>query len=447
MTASGRARILVVDDEPDLRELLSLTLEQMDLTPVTASNLDEAQQRLNSEPIDVVLTDLRLPDGTGLELVDWMQSQAPTVPVAVITAHGNVDSAVSALKTGAFDFVAKPVDLGVLRRLTTRALELRRSPAARPPPALLGESAALLKLRELIARVARSQAPVLIRGESGTGKELVARLIHESSPRANNPFVPVNCGAIPADLIESELFGHKKGAFTGANTDHQGLVRAAEGGTLFLDEVSELPEPLQVKLLRLIQERAVRPIGENREIPVDVRFLSATHQNLEQRIREGQFREDLYYRLDVITLFVPPLRDRSEDVVLLAQHFLKRFAERAGRPVPDLSAEALHQLRQHSWPGNVRELENVIERAITLTMDDYIDGDDIHLRPSGQTGQTDKALQTDAPTLPHLLEKMERQAILKALEETGGNRTEAARRLGVSFRQLRYRIEKLGLDR
>lgn len=443
MNTSDQARILVVDDEPDLRELLSLTLEQMDLTPVTASDLSEAQQRLNSEPIDVVLTDLRLPDGTGLELVNWIQSQAPTVPVAVITAHGNVDSAVKALKSGAFDFVAKPVDLGVLRRLTTRALELRRSPETRPPPALLGESATVFKLRELIARVARSQAPVLIRGESGTGKELVARLIHESGPRSKSAFVPVNCGAIPPDLIESELFGHKKGAFTGATGDHQGLVRAAEGGTLFLDEVSELPEPLQVKLLRLIQERAVRPVGENREMPVDVRFLSATHQNLEERISHGQFREDLYYRLDVITLFVPPLRDRREDIVLLAEHFLQKFSERAGREVPDLSPQAQRQLESHTWPGNVRELENVIERAITLATEPTIGADDIQLRSSGQTPS---ASQNDIQSLPDMLEQMERETILKALKATGGNRTEAAQRLGVSFRQLRYRIEKLGLD-
>ncbi len=440
---SPPARVLIVDDEPDICDLIALTLEQMGCLATIAASLAEARHQLSANPIDAVLTDLRLPDGEGLELVEWMQTQAATVPIAVITAYGNVESAVAALKAGAFDFVAKPVDLGVLRRLITRALELRHTPQARPPTSLLGESPALYKLRGLIARVARSQAPVLIRGESGTGKELVARLIHDSGPRAPGPFIPVNCGAIPAELVESELFGHRKGAFTGAIANRRGLVEAAEGGTLFLDEVSELPPAMQVKLLRLIQERAVRPVGESREKPVDVRFLSATHRDLERWIGAGKFREDLYYRLDVITLHVPPLRERREDIPLLTEHFLERFAARVGRPAPRLSSAARYRLDAHPWPGNVRELENVIERAFTLATGPRIEVEDLQLRDHPTTaGET----FLGTCTLPNLLEQLEREAIVKALRATGGNRTEAARRLGVSFRQLRYRIDKLGIN-
>src|SRR6202789_3113470 len=307
--------VLIVDDEPDLCELLSITLQRMDLSPRTANNVAAAQRLLKTERFDLCLTDMRLPDGDGLELVKWIQQYSPSVPVAVITAHGNMETAVRALKLGAFDFVSKPLDLAGLRKLVATAIKLSDSLNADTSvfgPRLLGSSAAMQHLREMIARVARSQAPVHIYGESGTGKELVAKLIHESGPRRDGPFVPVNCGAIPTELMESELFGHKRGSFTGAVSDKRGLIQSAEGGTLFLDEIADLPLHMQVKLLRVIQEKAVRPVGEQIEVSIDVRVLSATHKNLAKLVAEGKFREDLYYRVNVIELGVPPVRERPE---------------------------------------------------------------------------------------------------------------------------------------
>jgi two-component system, NtrC family, response regulator PilR len=385
-----RPTVLIVDDEPDIRELLSMTLEGMDIAPDTAADLGEARQKLQTNDYHFCLTDMRLPDGDGLELVQWMQRQAPGVPVAVITAHGNVETAVRALKLGAYDFVSKPVRVKDLRKLVTTALKLRQNDARHAGAgdsgirngrgALLGRSPAMDHVRQLIAKVARSQAPVHIVGESGTGKELVARMIHDSGPRAGKPFVAVNCGAIPSELMESELFGHTKGSFTGATADKEGLIRSAEGGTVLLDEIADLPLLMQVKLLRVIQERAVRPVGAPQEIPVDVRFLSATHQDLGALVADGLFREDLFYRINVIELMVPPLRERGEDILELAEHTLARLAPKLGVPQPELSAEARKALLAHRFPGNVRELENVLERAIALCEGGRIEAGDIQLR-------------------------------------------------------------------
>ncbi len=444
--AIDRARVLVVDDEPDIRDLLAMTLEQMDLAPTTAADLGEARERLSETTFDLCLTDMRLPDGDGLELVEWMQANSSGTPVAVITAHGNVESAVRALKLGAFDFVSKPLDIGDLRKLVATAVRVR---GASPDEAggLIGSSATMESVRRMVGKVARSQAPVHICGESGTGKELVAKMIHDSGPRADRPFVPVNCGAIPSELMESELFGHTKGSFTGATGDKEGLILTAEGGTLFLDEIADLPLHMQVKLLRVIQERTVRPVGAVKEIAVDVRFLSATHKDLGELVAEGDFREDLYYRINVIELRVPPLRERSEDVLELASFMLNRLGPRMGLSRTELTPAAREALRSYHFPGNVRELENVLERALTLCDDGVIDADDIQLRtgptPGGGAGPSPA---TPGGPLGSQLEDMERDAIVKALEQTRYNKTQAAKLLGISFRALRYRIKKLGLE-
>jgi two-component system response regulator PilR (NtrC family) len=441
--------VLIVDDEPDLCELLSITLQRMNVASQSVQDLGAARRELARRPYGLCLTDMRLPDGDGLDLVEWMQVRAPQTPVAVITAHGNVEAAVRALKVGAFDFVSKPLDVSDLRRLVTQALKLsaRRERPDALRPSLLGRSAAMQKLREMIARVARSQAPVHITGESGTGKELVARLIHESGARRDGPFVPVNCGAIPTELMESELFGHKKGSFTGAIADKKGLVQAAEGGTLFLDEVADLPLHMQVKLLRLIQERTVRPVGESHEAPIDVRILSATHKDLAALVAAGRFREDLYYRINVIQLVVPPLRDRLMDVPELVATTLARLAARMDLPVPEVAATAMQALGHYTYPGNVRELENILERAMTLCQDDVITRADIELRPAPGGGSAeDRDGSGSGGGLGDQLEDIERDAIVKALEQTRYNKTAAARLLGITFRALRYRIKKLGIE-
>jgi two-component system response regulator PilR (NtrC family) len=447
---STRPRALVVDDEPDIRDLLAITLERMGIDPEPVADLGEARARLAQQAFDLCLTDMRLPDGNGIDLVRYVQRHCPSTPVAVITAHGNVESAVEALKAGAFDFVSKPVDLQVLRNLVTTALRLSGG-RARPRHTLVGDSPGMQAVRGLVARLARSQAPVYISGESGTGKELVARLIHEQGARAEGPFVPVNCGAIPQDLMESELFGHKKGSFTGALGDKPGLFQAASGGTLFLDEVADLPTPMQVKLLRAIQEKAVRPVGAQAEVPVDVRILSATHKDLAALVREGRFRQDLFYRINVIELRVPPLRERREDVPGLADHVLARLAERLGEPVRALSPAAVAALRAYPFPGNVRELENVLERALALCEGETIEPGDLGLAAgpgtfpeAGGVGEPTHGASA-RPGLDPLLDQVERETILKALEQTGGNKTAAARLLGITFRALRYRLEKLGL--
>jgi two-component system response regulator PilR (NtrC family) len=437
---------LVVDDEPHICELLSITLERMDIATKTCTSIAEAKQSLGKEAFDICLTDMRLPDGDGLELVEWIQREVPGTPVAVITAHGSVEAAVRALKLGAFDFVSKPLDLNDLRKLVTAALKLKGAsvPKGTANDALVGHSPAIERVRALVGKVARSQAPVHISGESGTGKELVARMIHESGPRREGPFVPINCGAIPTELMESEFFGHKKGAFTGAVGDKIGLVQNAESGTLFLDEVADLPLHMQVKLLRVIQEKTIRPVGQANEFPVDVRILSATHKDLGELVAEGRFREDLFYRINVIGLQVPPLRERGDDVLLLAHHTLMRLAQGQGIATPHLTRAAQEALLAYRFPGNVRELENVLERAITLCSDNDIDVGDLQLRaeePEESAPQRDRS-----SPLGTQLEEIERDAILKALEQTRYNKTAAAKRLGITFRALRYRIKKLGIE-
>ncbi len=444
-----RSRALIVDDEPDIRELLAITLGRMQIDVVTAGNFATAVKCLGGERYDLVLTDMRLPDGDGLEIVEWIQTHRPGVPVAVITAHGNVEAAVRALKLGAFDFIAKPLDLAALRKLITATLKLGDSieeTARRSTLKLLGNSKPMQQLRQMVGKVSRSQAPVHVSGDSGTGKELVARLIHESGPRAEGPFVPVNCGAIPSELMESEFFGHKKGSFTGAVTDKEGLIRSAEGGTLFLDEVADLPLHMQVKLLRVIQEKSVRPVGETREVPVDVRILSATHRNLQEMVKAGRFREDLYYRINVIELHVPALRERLDDVPLLVDVLLDRVSKQIGVKRPEIADEALDKLLNYAYPGNVRELENILERAVTLCSGNRIEPDDIQLKQG--VGFDLPAAGEDLPTdgLEGQLEHIEREAIVRALEQTRYNKTKAAELLGMTFRQLRYRVKKLGIE-
>ena len=459
---------LIVDDERDIRELLTLTLGRMGLRIDTAANLGEARELLSRNTYDLCFTDMRLPDGNGIELVGEIGRHYPNTPVAMITAFGNVELAVEALKAGAFDFVSKPVDISVLRGLVRHALELNnteRAPPAPPPPEhasrLLGGSSAMGTLRDTIAKVARSQAPVYILGESGVGKELVARTIHEQGARASGPFVPVNCGAIPAELMESEFFGHKKGSFTGAHADKPGLFQAASGGTLFLDEVAELPLPMQVKLLRAIQEKSVRAVGASQEVPVDVRILSATHKDLGELASDGRFRHDLYYRINVIELRVPPLRERTGDLPQLTTAILTRLAGSHGRSIPQLSTDALSALGAYAFPGNVRELENILERALAMADGEHIDADDLYLpQGNGQRGQGADSgpgeVVADVPgaidmdpaggALPSYIENMERAAIQKALEDNRWNKTRAAAQLGITFRALRYKLKKLGME-
>ena len=464
MDTPSKPTVLVVDDEPDLIELVSLTLSRMNLATDSAADLAGARAKLNERRFDLCLTDMRLPDGDGLDLVAWIQEQHADVPVAVITAHGNVESAVRALKLGAFDFVSKPLDLGVLRKLVAKAIKLadrRGAPAAAPAQGsrLLGHSPAMSALRELIARVARSQAPVHITGESGTGKELVARLIHETGARADAPFVPVNCGAIPSELMESELFGHKRGSFTGAIADKRGLVQSAEGGTLFLDEVADLPLHMQVKLLRLIQEKTVRPIGEQRELPVDVRVLSATHKPLAELVAQGRFREDLYYRINVIEIRVPALREHAEDIPELADAMLQRLSARIGAPLPSTTEHArcpaaLLIPRQRARTG---EHPRTRDRVVGLRRDRCRGpaaaaagrraGDrECRRRERRERPASGDARHGASTALGDQLENIERAAIVKALEQTRYNKTAAAKLLGMSFRALRYRVKKLGIE-
>ncbi|WP_322980418.1 sigma-54 dependent transcriptional regulator [Pseudomonas sp. C11] len=445
----NRQRALIVDDEPDIRELLEITLGRMKLDTRSARNVKEAREWLAREPFDLCLTDMRLPDGTGLDLVQHIQQRHPQVPVAMITAYGSLDTAINALKAGAFDFVTKPVDLGRLRELVAAAMRLRTAEDQDVPvdSRLLGDSPPMKSLRKQIQKLARSQAPVYISGESGSGKELVARLIHEQGPRAERPFVPVNCGAIPSELMESEFFGHKKGSFTGAIEDKQGLFQAANGGTLFLDEVADLPLPMQVKLLRAIQEKAVRAVGGQQEVVVDVRILCATHKDLAAEVAAGRFRQDLYYRLNVIELRVPPLRERREDIAQLAEVMLARLADAPGLTAAKLHPEALEKLKNYRFPGNVRELENMLERAYTLCEDDQITPNDLRLADaSGPSSEGGEASLAQIDNLEDYLEDIERKLIMQALEETRWNRTAAAQRLGLTFRSMRYRLKKLGID-
>ena len=466
---------LIVDDEAHIRELIELTLIPLGVNCYTAETVSEARAVLEKHELSFCITDMRLPDGDGLQLVSHIQKHYSDVPVAVITAYGNVETAVEALKLGAFDFVAKPFEVKVLRSLVTAALKLAPDAGFLDDsnmPKMLGHSSAMDLVRTLIRKLGRSQAPVLITGESGTGKELAARAIHASGPRADRAFVPVNCGAIPEHLLESEFFGYKKGSFTGATQDKTGLFQAAHNGTLFLDEIAELPQHMQVKLLRAIQERAVRQIGSQTETPVDVRILSATHQDLAQLVENGEFRQDLYYRVNVIEMRMPSLRERAEDIAELAEHVLERLDQGQGAKRHRLSKSASIALESYPFPGNVRELENVLERALTLcegstiTPEDLLLPDEVLHIPSTQAKSVAAAGAVDAPAdgggdsvvpgasipkpteagLETYLEELERDAITKALEATRYNKTAAAEKLGISFRALRYRLKKLGLE-
>jgi two-component system response regulator PilR (NtrC family) len=464
------ARVLIVDDEPDIRELLEITLGRMSLETTCAEDLNSARAALASQTFNLCLTDMRLPDGDGIELVEHIQTDFNQIPVAVITAHGSTETAIKALKAGAFDFVSKPVDLHKLRELVQSALRLSVTAFPETTQAenirgeaistITGTSPKISILREQISKLARSQAPIYISGESGSGKELAARAIHEQSSRRDAPFVAVNCGAIPEELMESELFGHLKGSFTGAEQDKQGLFQAASGGTLFLDEIADLPLHTQVKLLRVIQEKALRPVGSQKETHVDVRLLSATHKNLAREVEQGRLRQDLYFRINVIELAVPALRERLEDLSELSVTLLQKIAKENAAPECTLSPSALEALHNYSFPGNVRELENILQRAATLCEDNLITADNLEFLP----GATDSAEQLESAaasepaihreklnldadfSLEKHLEAIEIDAIEKALEETRWNKTAAAKKLGMSFRSLRYRLKKLGLD-
>ncbi|KTC65813.1 two-component system response regulator PilR (plasmid) [Legionella adelaidensis] len=443
------AKVLIIDDEPDIRELLSLTLSRMGLNSDVADTFKNGLEQIKKNEYFLVLTDMRLPDGEGYEIVRFIQQNKPQLPVAVITAYGNIEGAVNTLKAGAFDYVSKPIDLSMLKSLVKTALEMYQ----RPEPQvqlLLGNTPAMEALRQNIYKLARSQAPVFIHGESGVGKELVARLIHAYGPRSEKAFIAVNCGAIPSELMESEFFGHKKGSFTGAFADKQGLFVAAQGGTLFLDEIAELPLAMQVKLLRAIQEKAVKPIGEANEIPVDVRILSASNKNLQEEIAAGRFRQELYYRIDVIELRVPTLHERANDIPLIADSILAKLSKEQNRKSITLSKEAIAALKQYPFPGNVRELENILERAMTLCNGDDIKLHDLQLPNIQSPDKTTIVESSSSPrttiNLDKSLEEHEKELILNALEKTKWNRTAAAKLLGVSFRTLRYRLKKLGLD-
>ncbi|MEO8718582.1 MAG: sigma-54 dependent transcriptional regulator [Burkholderiales bacterium] len=445
--ARRERHVLVVDDEPDIRELLELTLAKMGLAVVAVGSLAEARARLVDAQFDLCLTDMRLPDGEGLDLVRHISGLKSDLPVAVITAHGSAENAVAALKAGAFDYVSKPVGLEQLRALVKSALSLPDQAEAPPRDLpLLGGSAPLAQVRELIAKLARTQAPVHVSGESGSGKELAARLIHDQGARRERSFVPVNCGAIPENLMESEFFGYKKGAFTGAEQDRDGFFQAASGGTLFLDEVADLPLPMQVKLLRAIQEKRVRKVGATQEEPVDVRIISATHQNLARLVESARFRQDLFYRLNVIELQMPPLRDCREDIPQIAASILERIARASGAPPARLADAALEELARYDFPGNIRELENVLERATALSNGAQIGADDLMLKPMAAEEPGARAAEgaLGAP-LPEYLDRVEREAILEALARTQFNRTAAAKLLGITFRTLRYRMQRLGI--
>ena len=437
------SRVLVVDDEPDIRELIDLTLARMGLATACVGSVAEARAALDEGSFQLCLTDMRLPDGDGLEIVRYITEHHARTPVAVITAYGSAENAVAALKAGAFDYLAKPVGLEQLRALVKSALRLPGGSAdgAEALQSLIGDSPSMTQVRAMIEKLARSQAPVYISGESGSGKELAARMIHARSARSVGTFIPVNCGAIPENLMESEFFGYRKGAFTGAEGDHDGFFHAAHGGTLFLDEVADLPLAMQVKLLRAIQEKRVRKVGSVTEEPVDVRIICATHKNLRELVDKGGFRQDLYYRLNVIELRMPPLRERMEDIAPLVEAILRRVF---GDSPPQLSAAALKALELYSFPGNVRELENILERATALCSGDAIDVADLHLGPEEMGGG--EVSGRGSETLDEYLNRLERQAILEALQKADGNRTAAARLLGVTFRSMRYRLERLGIE-
>ncbi|MFT7558443.1 MAG: two-component system response regulator PilR (NtrC family) [Flavobacteriales bacterium] len=445
------ARVLIIDDEPDIRELLSITLSRMGLDCDTAADVSQGKSLLSNNTYQLCLTDMRLPDGNGLEIVQYIQINHPELPVTVITAHGNMDTAVDSMKAGAFDFINKPIELSTLRKLIESAISSNTIKTDDKSINIIGDSPRVIELKKRIKKLARSQAPVYINGESGSGKELVARAIHSLGSRGDKPFVPVNCGAIPTELVESEFFGFKKGSFTGATHDSEGLFQAANGGTLFLDEVADLPLSMQVKLLRAIQEKAIRAVGSQSETQIDVRILSATHKDLESLVNTGEFRQDLFYRLNVIQLDVPALRDREHDIPTLIEHILKRFDAEFEGDTTAISAEALNLLLSYNFPGNVRELENILERAYTLCENDTITAADLQLKESssgaGKIKQKIGHFKKCAtyPSIDEYLAEIEKEILMDALESVRWNKTLAAKTLGISFRSFRYRLSKLGL--
>ena len=441
----SKQRVLIVDDEPDIRELLEITLLRMGLEARSAEDYSSATRLLNEEEFDLCLTDMKLPDGDGIALVEFIQQEFPNLPAAVITAHGSIDLAIKAMKSGAFDFVSKPVSLDTLRNLIEKALTLpssaqQVSSSAESKYQIVGDTAVVAELRRSISKFARSQAPVFIQGQSGTGKELVARQIHLQGSRGEAPFIAINCGAVPSELMESEFFGHLKGSFTGATSDSEGLFRAANGGTLFLDEIADLPLSMQVKLLRVIQEKTVRPVGSQQEENIDVRIITATHKDLDSMVQEGLFRQDLYYRINVIGVTVPPLSERSEDIVQLTDHIVDKLNRENGSN-NKLNKTALQVLMKYTFPGNVRELESILERATALCENDEILIGDLQI-PDNDTA-TDKS-QTSLGTMT---ENMEKEQITQTLEENRWNQSATARALGITLRQLRYKIEKLELKK
>ncbi|NCI78197.1 sigma-54-dependent Fis family transcriptional regulator [Acinetobacter sp. PS-1] len=460
--------VLFVDDEEDLCTLMQMMLSRMGIETHVAYRLSQARKMLSEHQYDVCFTDLNLPDGNGLELVEEISKQYPLLPVAVLTAYGNMDIAIAALKAGAFDFVSKPIKQTHLEQLLQKALNKPISQQTLNEDALeqrmlIGQSLPIQQLRVTLKKIARSQAPVFITGESGTGKEVVANLVHRLSNRNEGPFIAINCGAIPADLLESELFGHKKGSFTGATQDKQGLIQSAHGGSLFLDEIAELPLNMQVKLLRAVQEKAIRPIGSETEIDVDFRVISASHQDLESLVQQGKFRQDLFFRIHVMDLVLPPLRERGQDILILAQHFIQKVSREWEIPAKALTPRAKEFLLAQYYPGNVRELRNIIERAITLSDEDYIDVQHLQSAPLRRSVQmqspssvdqlltTSSELTLSSKKLPDeglelYLENIEKEILLNALNITHWNRTLAAKKLGMSFRSLRYRLKKFGLD-
>tara|TARA_R110002049_G_scaffold118933_4_gene273049 strand:+ start:6086 stop:7459 length:1374 start_codon:yes stop_codon:yes gene_type:complete len=452
--------VLIVDDEPDIRELLDITLSRMGLETYSASNLQEAMSMVASIKPDLCLTDMRLPDGNGISLVEYIQKDYPNIPVAMITAHGSVEAAIAALKAGAFDFISKPIELENLRRLVSTALQLDMDTSRAEcavDQELIGNAPSIQLLRQQISKLARSQAPVHIHGESGSGKEVVARLIHNHGPRAAGAFVAVNCGAIPHELMESELFGHMKGSFTGAAYDKVGLFQAASGGTLFLDEVADLPLSMQVKLLRAIQEKSVRPVGAAQEEATDIRLLSATHKDLAREVEAGRFRKDLYYRINVIDVNVPSLRERLQDLPALTDSILDKIGRQEGRLRAHLDTSALEALRAYRFPGNVRELENMLERALALSDGEHITAADLQFSSATSAVEPGVIQQSSANPaawsardafgrMESYLEDIEREIISAALEECRWNKTATAKLLGIGFRSLRYRLKKLGME-
>lgn len=461
--------VLLVDDEEDLCTLMQMSLMRMGIRTHIAHRLEDAKKCLADHQYDACLTDLNLPDGNGLQLLDWINQHSPQLPVAVLTAYGNMDIAIAALKAGAFDFVSKPINQKHLEQLLQKALNKpvdyyqNNSNDSLEHKLLIGQSLPIQQLRVTLKKIARSQAPVFITGESGTGKEVVANLVHRLSNRSEGPFIAINCGAIPTELMESELFGHKKGSFTGATQDKQGLIQSAHGGSLFLDEIAELPLSMQVKLLRAVQEKRIRPVGSDTEIDIDFRVISASHQDLDALVQQGKFRQDLFFRIHVMDLVLPPLRERGQDILLLAEHFIQKICQEWEIPPKKLTERSKECLLEQYYPGNVRELRNIIERAITLSDEDKIDLQHLQTAPlrhtvsvqsetanlAEPTSSTDQIIilkKLPEEGLELYLEKIEKEILLNALNLTHWNRTLAAKKLGMSFRSLRYRLKKFGLD-